>query len=162
MKKAAILFLCILLLVCSACSKTNTDIENTTDVDTDSTSAAVDTSESKPPDTDISGIYFNIFGSEYEVSVDNETLEILKSAETATEPLATSLSLDEIGTVSITYKDEDAKQEFGKVFLNGSDIYIQSNENEYGAVVKFYSFNQGFDSDKGPQSVFESIYGNIN
>ena len=72
------------------------------------------------------------------------------------------MSLDEVGTVSITYKDEDAKQEFGKVFLNGSDIYIQSNENEYGAVVKFYSFNQGFDSDKGPQSVFESIYGNIN
>lgn len=41
MKKATILFLCILLLVCSACSKTNTDIENTTDVDKDSTSATV-------------------------------------------------------------------------------------------------------------------------
>lgn len=116
MKKAAILFLCILLLVCSACSKTNTNIENTTDVDTDSTSAAVDTPESKTPDTDISGIYFNIFGSEYEVSVDNETLEILKSAETATEPLATSLSLDEIGTVSITYKDEDASRNSEKYF----------------------------------------------
>ena len=98
MKKATILFLCILLLVCSACSKTNTNIENTTDTGTDSTSETADTSESKVPDTDISGIYFNIFGNEYEVSVDNETLEILKSAETATEPLATSLSLDEIGT----------------------------------------------------------------
>lgn len=162
MKKTTIMFLCVLLLLLSACSKTNTDIENTTDINTESTSETVDIYESETPDTDISGIYFNIFGSEYEVSVDNETLEILKYAETATQPPATSLSLEEIGTVSITYKDDDAKQEFGKVFLNSSDVYVQSNENNYGAVVKFYSFNQGFDSDKGPQSVFESIYGTLN
>ena len=161
MKKATILFLCILLLVCSACSKTNTNIENTTDVDTESTSETADTSESKVPDTDISGIYFNIFGNEYEVSVDNETLEILKSAETATEPLATSLSLEEIGTVTITYKDDDAKQEFGKVFLNGSDVYVQSNANEHGAVVKAFSLEDYNGSNETKQNPFELIYGSM-
>lgn len=161
MKQATILFICILLLVCSACSKADTNIENTTDVDAALTFETTDVSEPNVPDTDISGIYFNIFGNENEVNVDNETLGKLKAAESATEPLAKSLSLEEIGTVTITYKDDDTKQEFGKVFLLGSDVYVQSNENDYGAVVKFYSFNQGFDSDNGPQSVFESIYGTL-
>lgn len=161
MKKVIVLILCIFLLVCSACSKADANIENTTDVDTVLTSETADASETNVPDTDISGIYFSIFGNEYEVNVDNETLGKLKAAESATEPLAKSLSLEEIGTVTITYKDNDAKQEFGKVFLLGSDVYVQSNENYYGAVVKFYSFNQGFDSDNGPQSVFESIYGTL-
>lgn len=163
MKKALILLISILLLVLTACSHTETTNNTTSKDSTLSVKASERTEVLKTEQNvaDIEEIYLYILGETYKVSADSETIDNIKASKTVTEPLADDLDLQEIGTVSIIYKGSDSKEEFGKAYMKGTDIYIQSKENKYGAVVKFYTLSSTSTSKSSPFDTIKSIYGNI-
>ena len=163
MKKALILLFSILLLVLTACSNTETTSNTTSKDSTVSTKASERTEASKTEQNvaDIEEIYLYILGETYKVSADSEKIDNLESSKTVAEPLAEDLNLQEIGTVNIVYKGNDSKEEFGKAYMKGTDIYIQSNENKYGAAVKFYTLSSTSTSKSSAFDTIKSIYGNI-
>lgn len=163
MKKALILLISILLLVLTACSHTDTANNTASNDSIVPTKASERTEASKAGQkvSDIEEICLYILGETYKVSADSETKDSLKASKTVTEPLADDLDLQEIGTVSIIYKGSDSKEEFGKAYIKGTDIYIQSKENKYGAVVKFYTLSSTSTSKSSAFDTIKSIYGNI-
>ena len=165
MKKLIIPIICILLLVCTACSNssnvsdTNTSSQNSSDLNI-STMQAFDEKNTTTDilDTNIEYIYINILGNKSKIDITAEILDYFEMSKTVKEPLADNSVMREIGTIDILYNGKDSEEEFGKIYIDASmNVYIQSNENKNNAVLKVTEFS----SKSNQFDAFKSIYGDL-
>lgn len=162
MKKLFIVILSILLLAFTACSNSETASDTVSDGSTNSVQSSDknEVSKSEEVDTDIEKIYLNLSDNAYEVDVNSESIDKIEASKTINKPLVKDLNIDEAGTISVIYKGKDEEKVIGKAYIGDFDIYIQNNENEYGAVLKFYSFSSDNDYAENRFDAVPSIFKN--
>lgn len=162
MKKLFIVILSILLLAFTACSNSETASDTVSDGSTNSVQSSDknEVSKSDEVDTDIEKIYLNLSDNAYEIDVNSESIDKIEASKTINKPLVKDLNIDEAGTISVIYKGKDEEKVIGKAYIGDFDIYIQNNENEYGAVLKFYSFSSDNDYAESRFDAVPSIFKN--